>query len=206
MHRAGCAKKDVVPARESVLNDELDLIDESLGGNSAAFGELVIRYQDRLYSAVVQVVGCRAEAEDVVQEAFVQAYVKLRTFKRNSRFYTWLYRIAVNVAISHRRRRKIEMSVEQHREATGEEPLADIQAPGDALELEERARKLQEALQLLTPEHRSIITLRHMEDFSYDEMADILEISVGTVRSRLHRARAQLLEHLKTIMPDEVAL
>ncbi len=191
--------------RDSDLKDEVHLIDESLRGDSQAFGELVHRYQDRLYSAVVHIVRCRAEAEDVVQEAFVQAYVKLQTFKHNSRFYTWLYRIAVNVSISHRRRRKIEVSVEQNREATGDEPLDAFTSPSEPLEQAERKQKLEHALTLLTEEHRSIIVLRHMEEFSYEEIADILDISVGTVRSRLHRARAQLLVHLKKVMPDEAA-
>ena len=125
--------------RDSDLNDELHLIDQSLGGDSQAFGEFVRRYQDRLYSAVVHIVGCRAEAEDVVQDAFVQAYVKLKTFKHNSKFYTWLYRIAFNVSISHRRRRRVEISVEQNREATGDEPL-DLYVSHDPLELDERRR------------------------------------------------------------------
>jgi RNA polymerase sigma-70 factor (ECF subfamily) len=188
---------------EPALTDELDLIEAALEGDSAAFGDLVQRYQDRLYSAVVHIVGCRSEAEDVVQDAFVQAFVKLKTFKHNSKFYTWLYRIAVNVSISHRRRRKIQVSVEQSRETTGDEPLDATAPPSDSLEQAERREQLEQALQLLTPEHRTIIVLRHMEEFAYDEMAEILGISVGTVRSRLHRARAQLLEHLKQIMPDE---
>lgn len=191
--------------RDSDLTDEVQLIDQSLQGNSLAFGELVRRYQDRLYSAVVHIVRCRAEAEDVVQEAFVQAYVKLETFKHNSRFYTWLYRIAVNVSISHRRRRKVEVSVEQNRDATGDEPLDTFTSPSEPLEQAERKQQLEQALTLLTEEHRSIIVLRHMEEFSYEEIAEILGISVGTVRSRLHRARAQLLVHLKKVMPDEAA-
>ncbi len=186
------------------LKDESHLIERSLAGDSQAFGELVCRYQDRLYSAVVHIVRCRAEAEDVVQEAFVQAYVKLRTFKHNSRFYTWLYRIAVNVSISHRRRKRVELSVEQGREATGDEPLDTSPSPSEPLEQAERKEKLERAMGLLTEEHRAIIVLRHMDEFSYEEIADILEISVGTVRSRLHRARAQLLEHLRAEMPDEV--
>jgi len=186
------------------LKDELHLIDRSLHGDSEAFGELVRRYQDRLYSAVVHIVRCRAEAEDVVQEAFIQAYVKLQTFKHNSRFYTWLYRIAVNVSISHRRRQRVELSVEQNRDATGDEPMDLSPSPSEPLELAERKQKLQRAMALLTEEHRQIIVLRHMEEFSYEEIADILQISVGTVRSRLHRARAQLLVHLKAEMPDEV--
>ena len=138
------------------------------------------RYQDRLYNAVVHIVGCRSEAEDVVQDAFVQAFVKLSTFKHNSKFDTWLYRIAINVSISHRRRRKVEVSIEQAREATGLEPLDGWPAPSDFLEQEERREKLEEAMQLLTVEHRTIIVLRHMEDFAYEKMAEILKYKSAT--------------------------
>jgi len=185
------------------LNDESRLIEDAIVGDTAAFGELVRRYQDRLYTAVVHIVGCRSEAEDVVQDAFVQAYVKLSTFKQNSKFYTWLYRIAFNVSISRRRRRKVEISVEEGRDATGDEPVDSGSSPIAPLEEAERREQLQEAMLRLTEEHRAIIVLRHMEEFSYEEIAQVLDISVGTVRSRLHRARASLLEHLREIMPDE---
>jgi RNA polymerase sigma-70 factor, ECF subfamily len=192
--------------QERVLNDETQLIHAAIGGDSAAFGDLVRRYQDRLYTAVVHIVGCRSEAEDVVQDAFVQAYVKLETFKHNSRFYTWLYRIAFNVSISRRRRRRVEVSWDETRDLTGDEPVDDDLSPTQPLEQAERRELLQQAMTLLTEEHRAIIVLRHMEDFSYEDIAQILDISVGTVRSRLHRARAALLEHLRQIMPDESVL
>jgi RNA polymerase sigma-70 factor (ECF subfamily) len=186
------------------LKDESLLIHEALQGDSAAFGDLVRRYQDRLYSAVVHIIGCRVEAEDVVQDAFVQAFVNLKSFKHNSKFYTWLYRIAFNVSISHRRRRKPRLSVDQTREATGDEPLDDRSSPSHPLEVAEQQEKLQQAMQRLTEDHRTIIVLRHLDEMSYEDIAEVLEISVGTVRSRLHRAREQLLEHLKEILPDEV--
>lgn len=185
------------------MNDEQRLIEDSVRGNSAAFGELVRRYQDRLYNAVVHIVGCRVEAEDVVQDAFVQAFVKLSSFKHDSKFYTWLYRIAFNVSISRRRRRRTELSVEFSRETTGDEPVDDEVSPSASLEQEEQRIQLQQAMKLLSDEHRAIIVLRHIEEFSYEEIADVLDIAVGTVRSRLHRARAQLLEHLRRFMPDE---
>jgi RNA polymerase sigma-70 factor, ECF subfamily len=186
-----------------LVNDESKLIDAALQGEADAFGELVLRYQDRLYSAVVHILGSRSDAEDVVQDAFIQAYVKLDTFKQNSRFYTWLYRIAFNVSISRRRRRRIEISVDEGREVMGAEPIDTSASPTSNLEEEERREQLQAAMSRLTHEHREIIVLRHMEDFSYEEIAEVLELSVGTVRSRLHRARAALLEHLREIMSDE---
>jgi RNA polymerase sigma-70 factor (ECF subfamily) len=186
------------------LTDDSLLIQEALQGNTTAFGDLVRRYQDRLYTAVVHIVGCRAEAEDVVQDAFVQAFVNLKSFRQNSKFYTWLYRIAFNVSISRRRRKKPRLSVDQTREATGDEPLDDHSSPSHPLEVQEQQQKLRLAMDRLTDEHRSIIVLRHLEELSYEDIAEILAISVGTVRSRLHRARAQLLEHLREILPEGV--
>src|SRR5687768_15040119 len=95
-----------VPNCGAVVNDDAQLIDEALAGHSAAFGRLVTRYQDRLYNTLVHVVGSTDEAYDVVQDAFVQAFLKLGSFHRSSAFYTWLYRIAFNLAISRRRRHK----------------------------------------------------------------------------------------------------
>lgn len=184
------------------MNDESQLIDDALQGNSAAFGELVRIYQNRLYSAITQVVGDRAAAEDVVQDAFVQAYVKLRTFQRNSAFYTWLYRIAVNLAISWRRRQKGNASVDRQREDSGNEPIDPGERPSDRLNRSEQAVQVQQALALLSEEHRVILVLREVDGFSYEEIAGILDVQVGTVRSRLHRARLQLRDRLIEGDPD----
>ena len=178
------------------MNDESQLIDAALAGDSSAFGVLVQRYQDRLYSSIVHVVGCRVEAEDVVQDAFVQAYVKLDTFKRNSKFFTWIYRIAFNSALSRRRRKKPTLSVDQSREITGAEPASDDDAPDDRILRNERVRQVQEALSMLTEDHRSILVLREMDGKSYEDIAEILNTPVGTVRSRLSRARNQMRDKL----------
>lgn len=180
------------------------LIDQTLAGQTEFYGELVRRYQDRLYNAVVHIIGSRVEAEDVVQDAFVQGYVKLDTFKRDSGFYTWIYRIAFNGAISRRRRRKNESSIEHARETTGEEPL-DYRGPTtEPIENREQGMLINQALQMLSEEHLEIVVLREMNGRRYDELAEILGIEVGTVRSRLHRARAHLREILKRLMPDSV--
>jgi RNA polymerase sigma-70 factor (ECF subfamily) len=178
------------------VNDESHLIDESLRGNPAAFGCLVERHQERLYNAIAQFLGDRVEAEDVVQEAFVQAYVKLESFQRNSAFYTWLYRIACNTAISRRRRKRVETSVERNREETGGEPADTGDAPDDRLLRDELIARVHEALNMLSPEHRCILQLREMQNLDYEEIAERLSINIGTVRSRLHRARMQLRERL----------
>jgi RNA polymerase sigma-70 factor (ECF subfamily) len=178
------------------VNTESHLIDESLRGNSAAFGELVRLHQDRLFNAVTHFIGNATEAEDVVQEAFVQAYLKLDTFQRTSAFYTWLYRIAFNTAVSRQRRKRITTSVDNAREQTGEEPIDRGESPDIPLERQETIGQVQAALASLSDEHREILVLREMEDLEYEEIGDTLQINVGTVRSRLHRARQALREKL----------
>lgn len=179
--------------------DESQLIDASLQGDSAAFGELVQLHQNRLYNAMAHFCGNMTEAEDVVQEAFVQAYLKLGSFQRNSAFYTWLYRIAFNTAISRKRRQKNEASVDQVREQAGIEPVDASDQPGDQMLRDERAALVHKALGMLSEEHRSILILREMDNCDYEQIAETLEINVGTVRSRLHRARTQLRERLEAL-------
>ena len=178
------------------MSTESHLINESLRGNSAAFGELVKLHQDRLFNAVTHFIGNATEAEDVVQEAFVQAYLKLDTFQRTSAFYTWLYRIAFNTAVSRQRRKKISTSVDNTREQTGEEPIDRGDSPGDPMQRQETVGQVQSALAALSDEHREILVLREMEDLEYEEIGETLQINVGTVRSRLHRARQALREKL----------
>ena len=128
------------------MNDESQLIEEARQGNAASFGQLVQLHQARLYNAVAHFLGDRVDAEDVVQEAFVQAYVKLHTFQGNSAFYTWLYRIAFNTAVSRRRRKRIETSVDLTRELTGNEPEDAGDAPEDHVIRDERVRQLRGAI------------------------------------------------------------
>jgi len=183
-----------------LITDDAELIQETLAGDSGAFGQLVRKYQDRLFHTMVHVAGSVAEAEDVVQEAFVQAFVKLSSFKGNSAFYTWLYRIAFNTSISRRRKQRPAVSVEAHQEQTGQEPL-DVGMPvSDNLEREERAHLVRAALEQLSEEHRTVLVLREMDGFCYETIAQMLDLPVGTVRSRLHRARHEMRGLLKDIL------
>ncbi len=174
------------------VTEDAELIELALGGDRAAFGSLVRRYQDRLFAAMIQVTGSSEEAEDVVQDAFVRAFLKLETFQNNSQFFTWLYRIAFNSALSRMRRRRGTTSLDQAREAVGDEPVDQASAPDERMLREERVKMVQLALQKLSEDHRSILVLREMEEHAYEDIAEILQISIGTVRSRLSRARSQL--------------
>ena len=179
------------------MNDEDALIQSALDGDSSSFEVLVRRYQDRLYTAMISVVGSTDEAEDVVQEAFIQAYLKLDTFQQNSRFFTWVYRIAFNYALARRRRHRGHLSLEEGREVSGSEPTSRVETPDAHMTRGEDISLVHKALALVSEDHRSILVLREMEDMAYEEIAEVLSISIGTVRSRLNRARFALKQQLE---------
>ena len=176
-----------------VSEEDLEIIQMTLTESSEAFGELVEKYQARLYSSIVQIFGPR-DAEDIAQDAFVKAFQKLDSFKGTSGFYTWLYRIAFNTAVSHLRKQPSVKSIDELQEAIGDNLADDSQRPDDSLERKECSRQIQSALQLLSEEHRTILILREVEQMSYEVLANLFQIPVGTVRSRLHRARMCLRE------------
>jgi len=185
--------------------DDAELIQATLDGDTDAFGQLVQKYQDRLFNTAVHIVGSPDDALDVVQDAFVQAFLKLSTFKGSSAFYTWLYRIAFNTCISHRRRSKPTLSVDHAKEASGGEPVDETGGPDSRIMQQEKAAQVQTALNRLTEDHRAILVLREMEGCCYETIAEILELPVGTVRSRLHRARMHLKDELKTVLQEELS-
>ncbi|QEG37750.1 RNA polymerase sigma factor [Bythopirellula goksoeyrii] len=178
---------------------DAELVAATQGGDRQAFGTLVERHQDRLFNTLLRVLGNAEDASEVLQDAFVQAYTKLDTFRGSSQFYTWMYRVALNLACSHRRRhrrRDEELSIDMMKANVGQEPIDNEVAPDERLLRVEQAEVIQSALLKLSDEHRQILVLREMEDCSYDTIAEILQLPVGTVRSRLFRARMQMKELL----------
>lgn len=195
---------------ETPVNDDAQLISQALAGQTTAFGQLVQKYQDRLFNTVYHVAGNAEDAKDVVQEAFVQAFLKLESFHGASAFYTWLYRIAFNVAVTHRRRRGARRSAERTAVAEMRVQTADNGGPRNAagnpserLEREERCRQVRQAISQLPEEYRVVLVLREMDGCCYETIAEILDLPVGTVRSRLYRARMQLREQLKEVLVIE---
>lgn len=185
------------------LSDDAPLIAEALAGNTAAFGRLVGLYQDRLYNSLLRVVG--TEAEDIVQDAFVQAYLKLDTFRGTSAFYTWLYRIAYNLAMSRARRERPLVSLDGMKSQVGNEPVDGEPTPEATLERKEQVELVQAALAQLSSEYRTILVLREIDGCRYDQIAEILDLPVGTVRSRLFRARLALRDQLAAKLNVEKA-
>lgn len=180
-------------------DDDRRLIAECLGGRRDAFGELVSRYQARLYNAAVRLVDNPEDAADVVQDAFLNAYQSLHTFKGDAEFFTWLYRIAFNTAISQKRKKRATVSLDGAGPDGGIEPddPSEYVKPGAALERSEDERQLHEAMGRLSHEHREVLVLKDIEGMKYEEIADVLGVPIGTIRSRLHRARLELRDLLR---------
>ena len=174
-----------------------------MDGDRAAFTQLVEVNQDRLFASMLQVTGSADEAEEVVQEAFIRAFIKLDTFQRNSQFFTWLYRIAFNSALTRRRRNRERVSLDHVRETNTLEVVAREDAVDEPMLRRERVAMVRAAMETLSDEHRAILVLREMQDHTYENIAEILEISIGTVRSRLSRARRQLKLSLEAMQRAE---
>ena len=181
---------------DQIATDQ-QLIERSLAGNQDAFGQLVRKYQDHLFTSLRHLTGSHADAEDIVQDTFVQAYLKLSTFRQHSAFYTWLYRIALNQVYTRGRRQRIRACLSHTRPLNADDRSDPHGTPVDELQRREEAKQIHQALNSLSEEHRTILVLRGVEGFDYDTIAELLELSAGTVRSRLHRARLELRNQLK---------
>ncbi len=187
----------------SPRNDDAELVKKASGGDKDAYRGLVEKYQQRVFSIALEVVRSREDAEDIAQEVFVKAYLSLPDFKGQSSFYTWLYRIAYNMAVDFRRRvqRRGGPPVEYDEAKLGK--ISDdainqnrFDGPHDFVMRKEESHQIQKVLSEISPEHRAVITLREIEGLSYDEIADVLRVSKGTVMSRLHYARKRLQQAL----------
>jgi RNA polymerase sigma-70 factor (ECF subfamily) len=185
------------------LVDETELIRQALAGDPAAFESLVYAHQDRLFTAMTHVCGGVHDAEEVTQEAFIRAFVKLETFHQNSQFFTWLYRIAFNIALSRKRRKRAKISLDQQREKMGDDVVDPVEAVDAAMIRDDQVNLVRAAMKLLSEQHRGILVLREMNEASYEEIAEILELSIGTVRSRLNRARKQLRIAIETLQGEQ---
>jgi RNA polymerase sigma-70 factor (ECF subfamily) len=194
-------KEEVMTGRD----DDQCLIEACRAGQSEAFGVLVRRYQDRLHPTLLRLTGRAEDAEDLLQETFLRAFAKLNRFHGDSSFYTWIYRIAVNLALSDRRGRRTTLPLSQGAGGEPLDPADDLSQtdPGLRLEQAERDDRIQDALNALAPDHRAVVILKDFDGLRYEEIAEIVGIPVGTVRSRLHRARSELRERLRTLLDEE---
>jgi RNA polymerase sigma-70 factor (ECF subfamily) len=195
-----------------VAREDVQLVEEALGGNQLSFQLLIERYQDRIFALTRHYTKSAVEIEDIVQDTFLKVYRRLETFQRQSSFSTWLYKIAVNTALDFLKRtgrspvqavEDPELSAAPVRAQAGS-GIA-IAAPDASLRREEVARITQEVLDELPDIFRTVLILREFEEMPYQEMADVLGISIGTVESRLFRARAHFKAAMIRLHPEFTA-
>ena len=204
------AKQEVQRVRqiEVATPSDLELVTRVQKGSREDFQLLVERYQQRAFAIAFQILKSREDAQDVVQESFVKAYLSIGSFQGSSSFYTWFYRIVVNMAIDCRRRlgrkardtssldddpsRSLERQVEKSEGSKHSSPL-------DTLLRSEQAQQIDQALGSITADHRAVIVLREVEGMRYEEIADTLGVSKGTVMSRLHYSRKSLQQVLRDV-------
>jgi RNA polymerase sigma-70 factor (ECF subfamily) len=199
---------------------ELELLRKAQNGDRGAYGRLVAAYQDRLYNAILRMVGDHDEARELAQETFTRGLDKIDGFRGEASPYTWLFRIATNLAISRLRK------VQRHRTFSLDRPMGESssggrggnggnddqasalvgrmaakqETPADELLRRERCQQVLDALGRLDAEYRAVLVMRDIEGFDYQQMADVLGLPLGTLKSRLFRARLALREELKTYM------
>jgi RNA polymerase sigma-70 factor, ECF subfamily len=170
-------------------------------GDQNAYAEIVEIYKNKVYQLCYRMLGNRHEAEDVAQEAFIRAYVNIHTYNPNMKFSSWLYRIATNLSIDRIRKKKPDFYLDA--EVSGTDGLtmysqlaATEASPEDALESLELQETVQKAILKLPEKYRSVIVLKYIEELSLQEISEILDLPVGTVKTRIHRGREALRKQL----------
>ena len=182
------------------MQSEQELVKKSMEGDTQAFEKLVLQYQNKVYALSFRYMGNEDDAYDMSQEVFLKAFRSLKTFKGNSSFGTWIFRITTNVCLDELRRRKrriVPLSLDEaavtSRGSEVEREIVDPSPPVDRVyEQKELSQYIQGLLDQMKPEHKAVIVLRDSMDLSYGQIAYVLNCSVGTVKSRLSRARSIL--------------
>ncbi len=190
---------------QEVALDRL-LVDRFKGGDEAAFNEMVSRYWDRIYGMVHQLLRNQQDAEEVTQDAFIRAHRGLANFRGESAFSTWLYQIATNLARNRywywwRRKRDKTVSFDQPVSEDNPTPLSEVfstemDTPGDITVTQELVDHIAIGMEKISAKHREVLILRNVKNMAYEEIAEVLSISVGTVKSRIARARESLRDAL----------
>lgn len=188
--------------------DDYQLVEAFRGGDEKAFEELVRRYQRQVANIIYLTLGNRDEVEDLSQEVFIRVYRSLAKYERDASLYSWIYRIAVNLCIDEIRRKKIKrtLSLEFFSEGKLEEEKKNKSqaSAADGILGKEKNQIIRDALQKLSPVHRTVLVLREYEDLTYEQIAKTLRISRQAVKSRIFRAREELRELLKDYFKERL--
>lgn len=190
-------------AMEPQPADDACLVQESLAGNQASFQLLVERYQGRMFALARHYTKSPVEIEDLVQESFLKAFTRLESFQHQSSFYTWLYRIGTNTILDWMKRRgRSPVTNVEDPELIVEPSKIKVAAPDAQMERTEIARITHEVLEEMPDIFRQVLVMREFDEMAYQDIADVLGISIGTVESRLFRARARFKDKLLQLHPE----
>jgi RNA polymerase sigma-70 factor (ECF subfamily) len=187
------------PERQQEADSDWQVVLRVQAGDVAEFDQLILKYRERVYAMVYNMTSNREDAADLTQDAFIKAFQSINRFQGQSSFFTWLYRIAVNATLTHLRRNKLrsffsfDKIQEDAQVAMVIGQLTDKKDVAREVFVHELQEKLNEALQKLSISHRTVVTLFEIDGLSHEEIAEVMDCSVGTVRSRLHYAK-QLLQ------------
>ncbi len=176
---------------------DCDLIASALSGNELGFAEILARYQSRLFCAMLNRVGCPIKAEDIVQEAFAKAFLHLTSFRSNSSFYTWIYRIALNSRRGNLGTSMKTVSLDSNSVLLQSVETDQCESPAVVAQRSEDRNQVRAAMARLNVPHQTILIMREFDGLDYQSIARILKVGLGTVRSRLSRARAELRRELE---------
>ena len=205
LSEAAAPPVDKAPRVETSPNDsaqDLTLVQRAQNGDYTAYDELVRRYQERVYATVYHMTSNHEDAGDLTQETFIKGFTALKSFKGDSSFYTWVYRIAVNKTINFIKQRKnrTHLSLNDLDFTAENDPdmvnLVSEKTPRRDAGLNELHEKLNDAMQKLSPVHRLVVTLHDVQGLPHEEIAVIMDCNIGTVRSRLFYARQQMQAYL----------
>lgn len=190
---------------QTAPDNDQQLVKRVQQGDKRAFDLLVLKYQHKIISVVHRYVRDSADVHDVVQEAFIKAYRALENFRGDSAFYTWMYRIAINTAKNHlisrgRRPPATDVDIDDAEYFAGNDSLQDFNTPESSLFCDQLQQAVENAITQLPEDLRTAVTLREMEGLSYEEIAEIMKCPVGTVRSRIFRAREAIDKVIKPLM------
>lgn len=192
------------PERQQEADSDWEIVQRVQAGDVAAFDQLILRYRGRVYGMVYNMTSNREDASDLTQDAFIKAFQSINRFQGQSSFFTWLYRIAVNSTLTHLRKNRLRTffsleKVDENDRQSAEviEALTDNSGVERNTYVKELQERLNEAMQKLSIKHRTVVTLFEIDGLGHQEIAEIMNCSVGTVRSRLHYAKQQLQAELQ---------
>jgi RNA polymerase sigma factor (sigma-70 family) len=195
------------PERRQEADADLEVVRQVQGGDVAAFDRLISKYRERVFGIVYNMTSNREDAADLTQDAFIKAFQSIQRFGGQSSFFTWLYRIAVNSTLSHLRKTRLRSFFSLERINTDEPvsreiiaALTDKTGADRDTFVRELQEKLNDAMQKLSIKHRTVVTLFEIDGLSHQEIAEVMDCSVGTVRSRLHYAKQLLQAELQPYM------